>query len=1578
MHTSERTYTERSLMLVIALLCGAVQGTCPQFSLTSPPTGAYSCPGSIITYTCVLSSSTLGVSTAWSGSAFQCLPTNQIGLLQRLSGVVQPFTPVPCGSLSAVTTNVTNVTSTCYTSVLTIPAVQALNGATVVCYNGNTGAVVGNDILRIMTSPGPVGNMTVTSTSVDQLTVTWTPPTTGGVPTSYNVTINDSSSPVVIADNGSPVYTHTFTGLVSDTLYTVSMVAINCAGSSNGTSLTKWTLALPPDNTTIKTVSVFNPNNTLRHLEITWTPVGGAVTIYGVYLGGGIHGNTSCTTPQCFYVVPVSVASISYVISVASVNKDGDVGPKSNTTIYGIETSNQIINYVTKMTYVSMATIGCSFLNNQSFYCMVCCSTDPSVPPDSSVYNISTTRGTEVTVSLQGLTSGQMYYCKAAATNTNSNNCAGPVVGGVKVFFSFIPGPSMTPPTPSANGGSVSSLIIGVGVVIIISIIVIILIAIYMTRITGKATITAMCTLQSTVPPPPSTLQNSVGLTERSFQDEVVSREAGQSYCSPGGGYEDIAECYDDIEVVRAVKIGGVASGDRMEPSAVATNTQQATYAIPDQTKKQTSSIPKLTSQEGGSPGEKCAPIGGYEDIVVVRAEKQGGVASGDRMEPSAVATNTQQATYAIPDQTKKASGCGLLLPWLLWICVSEVLSMADTPPPLPAPLKEGDDGLPVAIYALCGPATDDRDVSIAIGCGYLHELTTSFEDCIVMVECYQSLCCPIPFKAFLAATISKGVVEHLKENSLHEMLSFADWERGRPAAWDVTVTSPLTPAVLNEAGMTAGAAAAASEQRKHIANDPKCQELGWVCVPLAVETYGNWGREAHTTFTRLATRLAICASLPKMALPPDNTTIKAVSVFNPNNTLRHLEITWTPVGGAVTICTWVVTKTASRLATSMCQPKSNVLNEIYGRLNLHLTWLLWLEEVVAMQDARREKMARASLPQLPYVSTASGTQTHPSSEHLGSLAMYFRTSAISAAAPTDMLASGRMETDNGDVTVTLKAACLPLSQSNETVCSSLGSRWRSSPVAGVTSSQDESCGADVDKRRALSAAGCPSFNINYPPMRTLLCPGDIITYTCALSSSFNSIITWWTGSPGFQCPAYGTSPANTIALVQPAGAGAPLNTLPVPCGNLSAVMTNISGTCYTSVLTIPTPQYFNGTTVVCKDGTTGTLIGNDTLNIQLASSPGAPSGLQNTSLCTNSLTIQWTPASSGYNASSYNISVTSGTTVGTWSVAGDTTMTTIGDLIDGTNYTVSVAAINCAGSSNSSSVSVQTLPCAPFSVSVTTVLYQNNSVYDVELFWTHRQQSCSVPQYTVMVTSATSTDTYIVANTYCTSSSCLYILGMSGADVSSYNVSVACRNTRNQIGQPYVAMQSVPTPVLQVGQSDVSGNTATIPCTFLDGSSHYCMVCCSPSVPVGLAGPGYLSSTSGPSVSVSLQGLTSGQMYYCKAAATNTNSNNCAGPVVGGVKVFFSFISGPSMTPPTPSANGGSDSSQIPIIIGVTVSVGVFIIIIIVIILIAIYMTRITGKATITAMCTLQSTVPPPPSTTDKKEGLPDKEQSF
>ena len=108
--------------------------------------------------------------------------------------------------------------------------------------------------------------------------------------------------------------------------------------------------------------------------------------------------------------------------------------------------SNSIFQNISSLSYSN--SIDCSFLKNQSFYCVVCCSLDQSVAPDSSVYNLSNTKGTEVTVSLQGLTIGQMYYCKAAATNTNSTRCAGPVVGGVKMYFSFLASlPSTTFPT---------------------------------------------------------------------------------------------------------------------------------------------------------------------------------------------------------------------------------------------------------------------------------------------------------------------------------------------------------------------------------------------------------------------------------------------------------------------------------------------------------------------------------------------------------------------------------------------------------------------------------------------------------------------------------------------------------------------------------------------------------------------------------------------------------------------------------------------------------------------------------------------------------------------------------------------------------------------------------------------------------------------------------------------------------------------------------------------------------------------------------------------------------------------------
>ena len=47
------------------------------------------------------------------------------------------------------------------------------------------------------------------------------------------------------------------------------------------------------------------------------------------------------------------------------------------------------------------------------------------------------------------------------------------------------------------------------------------------------------------------------------------------------------------------------------------------------------------------------------------------------------------------------------------------------------------------------------------------------------------------------------------------------------PTAFDITVTSPLTPVSLKEASVAPGIAALLAEQRKHQANDPSVTCLG-------------------------------------------------------------------------------------------------------------------------------------------------------------------------------------------------------------------------------------------------------------------------------------------------------------------------------------------------------------------------------------------------------------------------------------------------------------------------------------------------------------------------------------------------------------------------------------------------------------------------------------------------------------------------------------------------------------------------------------------------------------------------------
>ncbi|KAL5475886.1 hypothetical protein EMCRGX_G025763 [Ephydatia muelleri] len=83
-------------------------------------------------------------------------------------------------------------------------------------------------------------------------------------------------------------------------------------------------------------------------------------------------------------------------------------------------------------------------------------------------------------------------------------------------------------------------------------------------------------------------------------------------------------------------------------------------------------------------------------------------------------------------------------------------------------------------------------------------------------------------------------------------------------------MASPLCPAILPEASHHSGAAANGAELRKLNANSTKCTELGWTCIPMAVETFGHWGREAQSVLSRLASHLSISLSQPRAAVVAD------------------------------------------------------------------------------------------------------------------------------------------------------------------------------------------------------------------------------------------------------------------------------------------------------------------------------------------------------------------------------------------------------------------------------------------------------------------------------------------------------------------------------------------------------------------------------------------------------------------------------------------------------------------------------------------------------------------------------------
>ena len=77
-------------------------------------------------------------------------------------------------------------------------------------------------------------------------------------------------------------------------------------------------------------------------------------------------------------------------------------------------------------------------------------------------------------------------------------------------------------------------------------------------------------------------------------------------------------------------------------------------------------------------------------------------------------------------------------------------------------------------------------------------------------------------------------------------------WKRGRPAALDITVISPLQQATVSGAALVQGHALSVARERKLAAHSGPCHSVGVSFIPLAVETLGGWSEEGITTIRAL------------------------------------------------------------------------------------------------------------------------------------------------------------------------------------------------------------------------------------------------------------------------------------------------------------------------------------------------------------------------------------------------------------------------------------------------------------------------------------------------------------------------------------------------------------------------------------------------------------------------------------------------------------------------------------------------------------------------------------------------------
>ena len=124
------------------------------------------------------------------------------------------------------------------------------------------------------------------------------------------------------------------------------------------------------------------------------------------------------------------------------------------------------------------------------------------------------------------------------------------------------------------------------------------------------------------------------------------------------------------------------------------------------------------------------------------------------------------------------------------------------------------------------------------------------------LVTCLRPCACRL-VTWFAPVCVSLGYMVCVRARVAWLHVFLPTWSRGRPAALDVHVISPLQQQTLGEAASTPGHALQVGVQRKLISHLSACRSAGVDFIPIVMETLGGLAEDSIATLRSLGKAIA-------------------------------------------------------------------------------------------------------------------------------------------------------------------------------------------------------------------------------------------------------------------------------------------------------------------------------------------------------------------------------------------------------------------------------------------------------------------------------------------------------------------------------------------------------------------------------------------------------------------------------------------------------------------------------------------------------------------------------------------------